>query len=94
MAPFINNLTLHSVNLIAVLKHDTARMSRIMHAVMGMFNRCLLKRITPLMSFPFEDVEKAFRLMQTGQHIGKIVLSLENDSKGPVSDAVWRGQCH
>ena len=41
---------------------------------MDLFQKGIAKPITPVVSFPFAQLEDAFRMMQTGKHIGKIVL--------------------
>ncbi|KAF2177009.1 putative polyketide synthase [Zopfia rhizophila CBS 207.26] len=87
MSPMINNISFHSVNLIAILEHDTPRMSRILHTVMQLFGRNIIKPVDPVKALPMTRVEEAFRLMQGGQHIGKLVLNFEADSVVPVIPA-------
>jgi acyl transferase domain-containing protein/NADPH:quinone reductase-like Zn-dependent oxidoreductase len=80
MAPMLNNITHHSVNLIAILEHDTATMSRILNTVMQMFGKNMIQAVSPVVGLPIDRVEEAFRTMQTGQHMGKLVLNMEPDS--------------
>jgi D-arabinose 1-dehydrogenase-like Zn-dependent alcohol dehydrogenase len=76
----LNNITHHSVNLIAILEHDTATMSRILNTVMQMFGKNMIQAVSPVVGLPIDRVEEAFRTMQTGQHMGKLVLNMEPDS--------------
>jgi len=41
---------------------------------MKLFCENIAKPIKPTITMPFSQVEEAFRLMQTGKHMGKIVL--------------------
>ena len=43
--------------------------------------------IEPITAFKASEIEKAFRFMQSGKHIGKIVLNMETDDQVEVS--VW-----
>ena len=40
--------------------------------------------IEPIKTFKLSDVEKAFRFMQSGKHIGKIVLNMDDDDQVQV----------
>lgn len=80
MAPFIRNISFHSINLLGLLKHDLAKASQVFQGVMQLFRDNIAKPVTPTISMPFSQIEEAFRLMQTGKHMGKIVLEpAEND---------------
>ena len=41
--------------------------------------------VDPITVYPVSQVEKAFRLMQAGKHMGKIVISMKPDCLVPVS---------
>lgn len=79
MAPFLRNVSYHSVNLIGLFNHDLETCSEVFQAVVSMFAEQKLRPIQPLTTFPMSQVENAFRLMQTGQHIGKIVVTASPD---------------
>ncbi|KAK2028338.1 type I polyketide synthase [Colletotrichum zoysiae] len=42
--------------------------------VMEMFRKKQLRLVAPMTTFPISEVDKAFRLMQSGKHMGKIVV--------------------
>lgn len=46
-----------------------------------------IKPIYPITVFPFEEITSAFRYMQSGKHMGKIVISngSQTETKIPVS---------
>ncbi|GKZ27179.1 type I Iterative Polyketide synthase (PKS) [Aspergillus brasiliensis] len=74
MAPFIRNVSFHSINMLAVLDDNLPLASKVFTEVVELLQKGIARRIEPLLSMPFTKMEEAFRLMQTGQHIGKIVL--------------------
>lgn len=39
-----------------------------------------IKPITPINTFPASDIEAAFRYMQSGKHMGKIVITMPEDA--------------
>lgn len=45
---------------------------------------CVTKLVTPLEVMNFSQIEEAFRIMQTGKHIGKMVLAADDDDIVPV----------
>ena len=80
MAPFLRNVSFHSVNLIEILQHDLVKASRIFQSAMDLVQKEIAQPVKPILSLPISKIEEAFRLMQTGKHIGKIVLEpTEND---------------
>ncbi|PYH67688.1 type I polyketide synthase [Aspergillus vadensis CBS 113365] len=74
MAPFIRNVSFHSINMLAVLDNNLPLASKVFVEVVDLLQKGIARPIRPLISMPFTKIEEAFRLMQTGQHIGKIVL--------------------
>ena len=53
---------------------------RILNEVVRLVARKEVNPVTPLTVYPLSDVEKAFRLMQAGKHMGKIVLSVSPET--------------
>ena len=60
--------------MLAVLDNNLPLASKVFVEVVDLLQKGLARPIRPLISMPFTKIEEAFRLMQTGQHIGKIVL--------------------
>ena len=77
MAPFIRNISFHSINLLGLLSHDLPTASAVFQNAMDLFRKKIAKPVHPTVSIPFSQIEDAFRLMQTGKHLGKIVLNRE-----------------
>ena len=84
MAPFIRNISFHSINLVGLLKHDLAKCSSIMQEVVNLFSRNIAKPIHPTTIMSFSQIEEGFRLMQTGKNVGKIVFEVGDSDLVPV----------
>ncbi|KAI1483080.1 putative polyketide synthase [Daldinia eschscholtzii] len=74
MAPFIKNVSFHSVNLTDLMDHNVPTTAKVFREVMDLIRAGMVKPVTPITAVPFSKVEEAFRLMQTGQHVGKLVI--------------------
>ncbi|KAI1100340.1 putative polyketide synthase [Jackrogersella minutella] len=79
MAPFIKNVSFHSVNLIDLMDHDVPTTARVFRDVMDLIRAGTVKPVTPITSMPFSRIEEAFRMMQSGKHVGKLVLEAVDD---------------
>ncbi|KAF9875052.1 hypothetical protein CkaCkLH20_07318 [Colletotrichum karsti] len=79
MEPFLRNVSFHSVNLLDLLDYDVDAASRVFSEVMDLLRTGVAKPVAPIESFPLSRAEEAFRLMQMGRHVGKIVLEARDD---------------
>ena len=84
MAPFIRNISFHSINLVGLLKHDLAKCSSVMQEVVNLFRQNIVKPIHPTIFMRFSQIEEGFRLMQMGKHVGKIVFEVGDNDLVPV----------
>ena len=87
MAPFIRNVSYHSINLIGLLRHDLPTCSKVFKDVMALFDQNIAKPVSPTTTMPFSQIEEGFRLMQNGKHIGKIVLEAHDNDLVPLIPA-------
>jgi len=85
MAPFMNDLTFASVNLVGIYRHNIPLASRLLSDVMDLVNQGVIRPVTPITVYPYSQIESAFKLMQLGKHMGKIVLKPSDDDLVPVS---------
>lgn len=82
MEPFLRNVSFCSLDLAVVAKLDDALMGRIMQEVQALFlDEATQKRMAPhpLTVFKRSEFEAAFRLLQTGRHVGKAVVDWEQE---------------
>lgn len=81
MQKFMRNSTFTAVDLGAIRSDKQGLFAEIFQKVLKMVSKDVLTAIKPLNVFPISQVQQAFRLMQSGKHLGKIVLQLEEGDK-------------
>jgi acyl transferase domain-containing protein len=74
MAKFDRNVTFSSVDLTLVAAKRPAVMARTLNAVMTLVTAGVLRPVAPVTVFGLGEVEKAFRLLQSGKTMGKLVV--------------------
>ncbi|KAI4170959.1 MAG: hypothetical protein LQ343_004617 [Gyalolechia ehrenbergii] len=84
MAPFMRNVSFCSVNILGILRNSVPMAARIFAQTMDLLRSGAVKPVDPISAMPFGKIEEAFRLMQSGRHIGKIVLTTHDDDQVPV----------
>ncbi|EAQ86894.1 hypothetical protein CHGG_08147 [Chaetomium globosum CBS 148.51] len=87
MKPFLEGATFTFFDLRRVMLDRPELMGEILEGVFGLLKEGAVKPVSPVKVFPAGEVESAFRLMQSGQHVGKIVLSFED---GQQMIPLWR----
>lgn len=85
MEPFMRNVTFSSVNLVAIYRSNIQLAARIFEDVIRLVHQGVAKAIQPITLFDYSQTESAFRLMQTGKHLGKIVMRPHDEDLVPVS---------
>ena len=86
MAPFLRNISFHSVNMVALLQRALPICAQVFQEVMGMLSEGITKPVDPMVFMPFSKIEEGFRTMQIGKHIGKIVFEAHDEDLVPVSN--------
>ncbi|KAG8623558.1 hypothetical protein KVT40_008534 [Elsinoe batatas] len=84
MEPFLRNVSYHSVNMLDLLHYDLAGAAKAFAEVVELLRRDIAKPIAPTTVMPFSKMEEAFRMMQTGKHMGKIVLEAIDEDLVPM----------
>lgn len=89
MKPFVNNATFCFFNLQLMQKAKKSLMARILTDTFRLVRKGVLRPVEPVLTFKASEAEKAFRLMQTGKHRGKLVLNFDDEhDELPVSKTV------
>ncbi|KJZ78560.1 hypothetical protein HIM_01951 [Hirsutella minnesotensis 3608] len=65
-----------AMDLVQLALHDGKTFSSILREVMGMFEEKRIEHKIPVATYGIAECQKAFRRLQTGEHIGKIVIQL------------------
>ena len=74
-----------SVNLLGIYRNNIPLAARIFEVVMRLVHQGVTKAVHPVTIFNYFQLESAFRFMQTGKHLGKIVLKPHDEDLVPVS---------
>lgn len=74
MSRFEHNATFASVDLTVVAAERPKIMKRLLSDVFGLMDKGLVRPISPITNFPISNVESAFRTLQGGKIMGKIVI--------------------
>ena len=87
MGPFDQSITFASVDLGLITEKAKSTMAATLAAVMALFSGGKITVPQPLHVFGISELEKAFRFMQSGKNMGKIVVEMQEDAIVPVSRA-------
>ena len=85
MAPFMRNVSFISVDLLAIGRNSIKLTARIMEDVVALLRQGIIHPIEPVTTFPYSEVEQAFRFLQGGKSPGKVVVVPHEDDLVPVS---------
>ena len=89
MSPFSQNVTFCSVDLGVVMEKAKPVMAATLKAVMALLEvPAQISCPQPLHVYKISDLERAFRLMQTGKQMSKIVVEMDDDSTVSVRSPI------
>ncbi|KAK2608325.1 hypothetical protein N8I77_006943 [Diaporthe amygdali] len=74
MDVFRRNVSFSSIDMVLVVQRDRALTGRLIDEACELVFGGQIQVPESLLEVPFSDVERAFRLIQQGKHIGKIIL--------------------
>ncbi|CAH0043544.1 unnamed protein product [Clonostachys solani] len=74
METFKKNVSFSSIDLVLLGKYRGPVYRNILANAMKMLEAEILRPVSPIQTYPISDLENAFRLMQAGKHMGKIVI--------------------
>lgn len=81
MGTFSRVASYSSLDMMALLRHRGKDAHRALSEIARLVQIQMLMPASPVTVHSMSDASKAFRLLQTGQHIGKIVLSTKPDEE-------------
>ncbi|ETS80428.1 hypothetical protein PFICI_07957 [Pestalotiopsis fici W106-1] len=93
MFPFIKNAMFAGVDLAAIVDGGGTSGRYVLQEVFDLMETGALRPLHPITPFPVDQTEQAFRLLQSGRSMGKIVLELHDSSLVPFregSDSQYR----
>ena len=90
MAPFERSASFIAVGWDHFGNHRPEFVGSVLKEIMSLFANGTLTALEPINPFPMSKVEDAFRLMASGNHIGKIVITADRDCLVNVSRSSGR----
>jgi NADPH:quinone reductase-like Zn-dependent oxidoreductase len=88
MGMFARSATFVAVDLIAIGKNKSYMVADALPNIMSLLQKKAIRPVRPISVYTMSDVETAFRLMQAGKHIGKVVISATQDDTVPVTNSI------
>ena len=85
MGAFTRAVTFSSIDLLQLGEFKGQDVHRVLKNVIQLFNENVISPVEPVTVYPLSEIEKSFRLMQAGKHMGKIIISVKPDDLVPVS---------
>ncbi|GJD05130.1 polyketide synthase [Colletotrichum higginsianum] len=85
MRPFSRGATFTCFTLLDLLKEAPDVLAQATQTAFALVRKKVFRSPYPLTVFPVSKVRDAFRLMQSGKHLGKLVLSFKDDVEVPVN---------
>ncbi|KAL2833622.1 polyketide synthase [Aspergillus pseudoustus] len=84
MKPFQRAVSFTALDLLPATTHRPLTVSRVLGAVMELHEKGVVKPVGPISVFGVGDIERAFRAMAAGRHVGKFVVKINDDDKVKV----------
>lgn len=84
MDPFLKNVTFSSVDLAVVMRSSKSLMSEITKTIEEFLGNGAISLCQPLHVYGLSEIEKAFRFMQSGKNMGKIVIEMDQSASVKV----------
>ncbi|KAK1595137.1 beta-ketoacyl synthase domain-containing protein [Colletotrichum navitas] len=90
MKPFLDNKAYIGVNLLDFENNPTPRAVALWEDTAKLIHDGSVRPIAPIQMFSMADVEKAFRFMQAGKHMGKVVVRVDDTDVVPAVPRIPR----
>ncbi|KAH7019732.1 putative FSP1 [Ilyonectria destructans] len=84
LRPFTRQVSFSSLDILAMTRGKGRDVRRILTEIARLTESRVISPVGPPTTLPIADISKAFRLLQAGKHMGKIVLSASPEDTVPV----------
>ena len=85
IARFEQNVSFTAVDLTALVQHKPRLLQEVFKEVMDLFRQNIVAPVSPIHEFAVSEVESAFRSLQSGKLMGKLVIVPRADDTVTVS---------
>ncbi len=79
MAPFTRAASFFAVDLIHLGRKKGGLVNKMLVNCMALLGKKRIRPVSPIKQYPISEINKAFRVMQAGKHLGKIVIKVNPD---------------
>ena len=90
MGAFTRTVSFSSIDLLQLEEYRGHDVHRVLKDVVNLWKEGGISPVEPITVYPLAEIDKTFRLMQAGKHVGKIVLSVKGDDIVPVIEIYIR----
>nr|UPW35101.1 tetraketide synthase [Didymella macrostoma] len=94
MSMFARSATFTAVDLIAIGRDRSYMVAEALPKIMALLQEKAIRPVTPISIYKIGDIETAFRFMQAGKHMGKIVIAAPEDAMVPAVTQPPKLQLH
>jgi acyl transferase domain-containing protein/NADPH:quinone reductase-like Zn-dependent oxidoreductase/ubiquinone/menaquinone biosynthesis C-methylase UbiE len=84
LASFSRGISMTALDIPMLVQRRGADVHRVLAEVAKLIEQHVLTPVQPVTVHPIQDVQAAFKFIQTGAHTGKVVLSAGPDEQAPV----------
>lgn len=88
LGAFTRAVSFSSIDLLAFSEGKRLEVNQVFKDVIRLFQEKIIVPVYPITVYPVSEIEKTFRLMQAGKHMGKIVIAMKPDDLVPVSKII------
>ena len=85
MGAFVRAVSFASIDLLQLGEFKGHDVQRVLKEIIRLYGEKVIAPVEPVTVYSLSEIEKSFRLMQAGKHMGKIVISVKPDDLVPVS---------
>ncbi|GKZ49239.1 hypothetical protein AbraIFM66951_001643 [Aspergillus brasiliensis] len=78
MSTFHPNMAYNVIDIIDYIDCKPGEGKRLLGTIVDLYTQGHIQPITPIQTFPANDIKRCFAYMQTGHHIGKLRLSMKS----------------
>lgn len=90
MDPFRKNVSFASVDMITVFEYNRPLGERVFQECCKLIEEGTVKVPESVVTLPYADAQKGFRMLQMGKHLGKVVLFARDNESVPVIPSTYR----
>ena len=85
MFPFVKNVSFATIDLSGIVRERLSVLQELIHGMMALVEQGKLRAAQPMHVFPASEITQAFRSLQSGKNMGKMVIEFKREDMVPVS---------